>query len=158
MIISSPNVLLAKLTPMRSVLCIVGCSREVFGLALSDPYLGSARPLEDASDLSAVNAAIDDHGVGALAFALPMQRKEFQSKEARLLRLRDSLMEHSWNVPIACTIDDRLKLEEARKLAMSEIEQWEEVDFDNHSLSTDAAVALNHFLWVHIGGWRNTFG
>lgn len=72
---------------------------------------------------------------------------------------------------MACTIDERLTVDEAWQMARGEVEQWEDVvdllqerrsqqryEEKRLDLSLDAAVALNQFLWTHTGGWRNTFG
>jgi RNase H-fold protein (predicted Holliday junction resolvase) len=159
MLITSPAVMLAKLTPMKSLLCIVRKNPSTFGLALSDPYLGHASPLQDVSDEREVENTIAEHGIGALLLALPMTRTENDTRDhANVIHQRTLLLQHKWNVPLACISDERLLLDEARICTEQEVEMWEEIDLDCLDLSTDAAVALNRFLWTHTGGWQNTFG
>lgn len=161
MLIKSPAIMLAKLTPMKSILCIVRRSPSTFGMAISDPYLGHASPLQDVSDERDVEDTIKEHGVGALLLALPMVRTENDTRDHgndNDIHQRSLLLQHKWNVPLACTSDERLQLDEARLCTKQEVEMWEEIDLDCPDLSTDAAVALNRFLWTHTGGWQNTFG
>jgi RNase H-fold protein (predicted Holliday junction resolvase) len=160
MLIISPSAMLAKLTPMKSLLCIVRRSPSAFGMAISDPYLHHASPLQDVSDERDVENTIAEHGVGALLLALPMARTDKSTRDyANVMYQRTSLLQHKWNVPLACISDERLSWDEARLSIKQEVEMWEEVDLDCPDLSTDAAVALNRFLWTHTGGWQNnTFG
>jgi hypothetical protein len=161
MLILSPVVMLAKMTPMKSILCIVRRSPSAFGIAISDPYLGHASPLQDASNERDVEHTIAEHGVGALLLALPMTRSESDTyDQALVIKQRTLLLQHpGWNVPLACISEERLPLDEARLCCQQEVEMWEDIDVDCPDLSTDAAVALNRFLWTHTGGWQNnTFG
>jgi RNase H-fold protein (predicted Holliday junction resolvase) len=148
--------MLAKLTPMKSLLCIVK-SPSAYGIAISDPYLGYASPLRDVSDKGDIDNAITEHGAGALLLALPMVRHTDAGMEA-VMHQRTLLLQQKWNIPLACISDERLTLDAARLSTKQEVEMWEEIDLDCSDLSTDAAVALNRFLWTHTGGWQNTFG
>jgi hypothetical protein len=68
--------------------------------------------------------------------------------------------------------EERMTLQDARKMAREEPEMWEEIQLDDHDDRDEehpssippspppeihASVALNDFLWKHTGGWRNTF-
>lgn len=67
--------------------------------------------------------------------------------------------------------EERMTLQDARKMAREEPEMWEEIQLDDHDDRDDehqssipltppeihASVVLNDFLWKHTGGWRNTF-
>lgn len=154
----APKVLLSKLTPTKSIMCLV-CKPATFGLALSDPYLSCARPLRDVSSQADVERAAAEHNVGALAFALPMRRHTNVDDGLVVLAERSASLGRQWlGVTLCCTIDDRLTLDQALAAKLEEMELWEDIDLDDGTLSTDAAVALNHFLFEHCGGWRNTFG
>ena len=63
---------------------------------------------------------------------------------------------------LVCDIEDRLLWREAQQLAEDDLEMWEDLQGDEVILqkqaSTHAYVALNYFLWLHTGGWQNTFG
>jgi RNase H-fold protein (predicted Holliday junction resolvase) len=163
MLITSPTAMLVKLVPMKSILCIVRRSPSTFGIAISDPYLGHATPLQDVSNERDVEDNIAENGVGALLLALPMARTENDTQDndqanANVIHQRTLLLQHKWNVPLACISDERLSFDEARLCTEQEVEMWEDIDLDCSDLSTDAAVALNRFLWEHTGGWQNTFG
>jgi RNase H-fold protein (predicted Holliday junction resolvase) len=161
MLIMSPTTMLVKLVPLKSILCIVRRSPSTFGIALSDPYLGHAFPLQDVSNEREVEDTIAENGVGALLLALPMTRTENDTRDhdhANVIQQRTLLLQHKWNVPLACISDERLPVDEARLCTEQEVEMWEDVDLDCPDVSTDAAVALNRFLWTHTGGWQNTFG
>ena len=77
----SGKALVAKLIPMRPILCVVvgDITSSVIGLALTDSYLGSASPLEHCGTASAqtltdvLHRAIRLHKPGGLAFGLPMK-------------------------------------------------------------------------------------
>jgi RNase H-fold protein (predicted Holliday junction resolvase) len=154
------KLLLSKLTPMKSVLCIVQSSQNGWlGAAMSDPYLGVAAPLSKLETVDQVQECIREHQPGALAFGLPIQRPD--QSIVRLLNQRSQLVDRSWSVPLICHIDEQLSLEEARSRKKTEWEMWEDINLDDHDLedpSVEAAVALNAWLWEHCGGWRNTFG
>lgn len=157
MLVASPGILLSKLTPMKSLLCVVK-SPTAFGLAISDPYLGHGTPLHDVSEKAHVQEIVKEQGVGALLFALPMQRVENDGLE-QWVKLRESVLKTDWPaVPLACLSDERITMEQAQLATTQEVEMWEDVDLECTDLSTDAAVALNSFLWKHTGGWQNTFG
>jgi RNase H-fold protein (predicted Holliday junction resolvase) len=164
MLITSPTAMLVKLVPMKSILCIVRRSPSTFGIAISDPYLGHASPLQDVSNERDVESTIAENGIGALLLALPMTRttendtRDNDNDNANVMQQRTLLLQHQWNVPLACISDERLSFDEARLCTEQEVEMWEDVDLDCPDLSTDAAVALNRFLWTHTGGWQNTFG
>jgi RNase H-fold protein (predicted Holliday junction resolvase) len=159
MLITSPTAMLVKLVPMKSILCIVRRSPSTFGIAISDPYLGHASPLQDVSNERGVEDTIAEHGVGALLLALPMTRTDNDTRDHdSLIIQRTLLLQHKWNVPLACISEERLSLDEARVCTEQEVEMWEDIDLDCPDVSTDAAVALNRFLWTHTGGWQNTFG
>ena len=126
---------------------------------MSDPYLGVAAPLSKMETLDEVRECIKEHQPGALAFGLPIQRPD--QSMVHLLNQRSQLVDHSWNIPLICHIDEQLSLEEALSRKKTESEMWEDINLDDHSLedpSVEAAVALNAWLWMHCGGWRNTFG
>jgi hypothetical protein len=100
-----------------------------------------------------VEQVIAEYKPGALAFGLSM-RKCSESQH-----YRDDLMARSWKIPLICKIDEpQLSLEEALQRKETEWEMWEEIEPDDGQASTEAAVALNGWLWQHCGGWRNTFG
>lgn len=156
--ILAPKVLLSKLTPTKSVMCVV-CKPAIFGLALSDPYLACARPFRDVFSQADVERAAAENNVGALAFALPMRRFASFDDSLDVLAERSASLERRWlGGTLCCTIDDRLTMDQAHAAKLEEVELWEDIDLDDETLSTDAAVALNHFLFKHCGGWRNTFG
>ena len=162
---TSPSIMLSKLTPMKSILCLVR-TPTAFGCALSDPYLGHGSPLYEVACQAQVDEIIQDHGVGALLFALPMRRLVVNDDGALALdtlkRQRDSMVQLDWNkapLLLACVSDQpQWTLQQARLATRQEVEMWEDVDLDAPCSSTDAAVALNQFLWTHTGGWQNTFG
>jgi hypothetical protein len=147
------RLLLAKLTPTKSILCIVRSHNGLFGTALSDPYLAFATPLASSKNLLDVEQVIAEHKPGALAFGLSMR----ECSESQ--HYRDDLLARSWKIPLICKIDEpQLSLEEALQRKETEWEMWEEIEPDDEQASTEAAVALNGWLWEHCGGWRNTFG
>lgn len=185
----SGKALVAKLIPMRPILCVVlGEVPSVMGLALTDPYLGSARPLLEHCCGTASTKTVNDvlHCAirlckpGGLAFALPMNDHSKSpatrtNDDELVLYQRAAFLRQLRGVPLnqtmsdsmmACFIDERLTVDEACQMALCEVEQWEVVvDLleerkrnGPRQLSLDAAVALNQFLWTHTGGWRNTFG
>jgi hypothetical protein len=149
--------LLAKLTPMKSILCIVRSHQGIFGTAISDPYLGFASPLASVKTLSEVEGVIQAHKPGALALGWSMN--PHQSLVDRRLH-RDRLLEYDWKIPLVCAIEEshQISLEEAMRRKETEWDMWEEIDPTDGEASTEAAVALNGWLWEHCGGWRNTFG
>lgn len=166
----SAESMLAHMTPMKPILCVVAHTSSYYGLAVSDAYLGSARPLPCLASLTDLEDACWEHGVGALTLALPLQRSSSSLSLSFLDvptadRIRDSLY---WKllhddrlnarVPLLTKFDEQMTPRKAQQLAQEQVELWEAVDLDNPSPSTDAAVALNNFLWKHTGGWRNTFG
>ena len=67
-------------------------------------------------------------------------------------RERLLIANHSWNVHVACTADTRLSLKDVWQASREEADQWEEVNLQNPNISTDAAVALNHFLQENTSG------
>ena len=159
--------LLSKLTPLKPILCIVATTarsdagrRKMFiGTALSDPYLGHASHLLTAMTTDEVEEIIEEQKPGALVFGLPMIRtKARQNIPSQYLEHREKIFEHTWSVPLKCKIDERLTLDEAVSRKETEWEMWEDIDPVDGEPSTDAAVALNAWLWKYCGGWRNTFG
>ena len=161
-VLLSAETMLARLTPMKPILCVVAQTPSYYGLAVSDPYLGSAAPLPCVSSLTDLEEACLDQGVGALTLALPLQEV---SDAHTADRIRDALYWKLLNddrlnahVPLMTKCDEQMTLPQARQLAREQVELWESVDLENPSPSRDAAVALNNFLWKHTGGWRNTFG
>lgn len=161
MIVLSPSVMLSKLTPLKSILCLIK-TPVCFGIAVSDPYLSSASAIADVERISQVESIIQNHGgVGAMAFALPLRNSlddELRQGDLHAIR-KKMLCREGWNVPIGVVIEEQLSLEEAIQIAEEDPDQWDDIDFADKSLSTEAAIALNHFLWIQTGGWRtNTFG
>eukprot|EP00977_Amphora_coffeiformis_P008974 scaffold2033_cov164-Amphora_coffeaeformis.AAC.13 len=155
---------------MKPILCVVATSASSFGLAVSDAYLGSARPLPSVTSLADAKDTCLEERVGALTLALPLQHGSVERQRAAEI-LRDRLylelvdkdpLKSTTSVPPALLVSKmncHMSLEEARQLAVEQVEMWEDVDFDDDSSpSTDAAVALNCFLWKYTGGWANTFG
>jgi RNase H-fold protein (predicted Holliday junction resolvase) len=146
--------LIAKLTPMRPILCLVavGGADESVGFALTDSYLGSASPLPHyaAAASTTTKSANDDfqravrlHKPGGVAFALPMKDRNndqypesatidcelvLDQRAALLRHLQDLPLTESMNDPIlmACFIDERLTVDEAWQVAQHEVEQWED--------------------------------
>ena len=117
---------------------------------MSDPYLGYASPVESVESLRDIGLIIGEIQPGALAFGKACDGYE------------DPIVwNHSWgknDVPLRCRIETQLSLEEALQRKQTEWEMWEEIDVSNGEASTEAAIALNAWLWEHCGGWRNTFG
>jgi hypothetical protein len=156
--------MLARLTPMKPILCVVAHQSSYFGLAVSDAYLGSARPLPCVTSLTDLEDACLEENVGALTLALPLLgTMAIDTHTADNIRdglyyklLHDDRL--NARVPLLTTINEQISLDQARKEAKEQVELWEAIDLDNPSPSRDAAVALNSFLWNHTGGWRNTFG
>ena len=58
--------------------------------------------------------------------------------------------------PLRLEIDDRLSADDVEERRRDQPEIW--ADVEGVGPSTDAAVALSHFLYEHCGGWQNTFG
>lgn len=167
--IISPGILISRVTPMKPILCIVAGQKSI-GMALSDAYLGSASPLDSIAGEERIHEAVCEYNVGALAFALAMRPDtngdRFRSALMESLRKPSSSSRTSSNL-MACVIDEQLSLSEVKQMARDEVEQWEnvapliedrQIGRNDHNLSLDAAAALNCFLWLHTGGWRNTFG
>jgi len=165
--------LLALLTPMKPILCVVAAtpSSTSFGLAVSDAYLGCCRPLPSVTSLADVKDVCLEERVGALTLALPMrhvsnerQKAEAQIRENLYFELvdNDRLMHFTGaggrTALLVSHIDHHMTIEEAKQLAKEQVEMWEDINFEDSSPSTDAAVALNCFLWKYTGGWANTFG
>lgn len=206
--------MLAKLTPLKPIMCVVVSHHNpsLYGLAVSDAYLGSARPLPAVAGLHDLEHAVEqvDGGIGGLLLGLPLVRNQNNPSSSPSFdyenhSLLSSSLSHQNNnnvdlhaaenmreglyykllhddrlnerVPFLSPIenddtndydrninnnnktsDDLFTLSQAQKLAQEQMELWEDIDLDDTSPSTDAAVALNNFLWKHTGGWRNTFG
>jgi hypothetical protein len=106
--------LLAKLTPMKSIMCIVRSHQGIFGTAISDPYLGFASPLASVATASEVERVIQEHKPGALALGWSMH--PHQSLVDRRMH-RDRLLEYDWKIPLFCTIEEshQISLEEAMR-------------------------------------------
>jgi RNase H-fold protein (predicted Holliday junction resolvase) len=161
------RLLLAKLPPLKSIMCVVRNNKGMLGTAMSDPYLGFASPLASVPTIAEVEQLIQEHKPGGLAFGLPMAAMTTTTTtthppddchgERKNVLLSSH---HDWNgVSLICTIDEQLSLEEALRRKETEWEMWEEIDDPGDGeASTEAAVALNAWLWEHCGGWRNTFG
>jgi RNase H-fold protein (predicted Holliday junction resolvase) len=156
------RLLLAKLPPLKSIMCIVWNNKGMLGTAMSDPYLGFASPLASVPTIAEVEQLIQEYKPRGLAFGLPMAatRTTTTHPPDGCHRDRNNLLSsHNWNVSLVCTIDEQLSLEEALRRKETEWEMWEEIeDPGDGEASTQAAVALNAWLWEHCGGWRNTFG
>jgi hypothetical protein len=134
-----------------------------FGLAISDAYLASAHPLPSVTSLTDLEEICCEEKMGGLTLALPLV--ELTPNAFLAEKLRQNLchrFQHddglNAKVPLLTTIDETFRLADAKEAALDQVELWEAVDWDDKSPSTDAAIALNHFLWTHTGGWRNTFG
>ena len=158
----SAEAMLARLTPLKPILCVVAHTSSYFGLAVSDAYLGHAKPLPAVASLHDLEEACFEQAVGALTLALPLHGVvDVHTADS----IRDGLyykLLHddrlNARVPLLTTIDEQVTIQEAKKIAKEQPDLWDLVDFDDDSPSTDAAIALNSFLWKHTGGWRNTFG
>mmetsp|Transcript_6123 Transcript_6123/g.9402 ORF Transcript_6123/g.9402 Transcript_6123/m.9402 type:complete len:152 (-) Transcript_6123:1158-1613(-) len=148
------KILLSKLTPLKPVMCVVRSTKGLLGTAISDPYLAFAKPLKSLETVHEVDTLILETRVGALVFGLPLQISDDD------LRSRERIMRsHDWSVPLVSSMENRISLSEALSRKETEWEMWEEIDNPaDGKASTEAAVALNGWLWEHCSGWRNTFG
>jgi RNase H-fold protein (predicted Holliday junction resolvase) len=166
-----PRKLLAHLQPTKSLLCIVAHPDSLIGMAVSDPYLASARPLSVVHGMDRVEEAVRENGVGGILGGLPMIRDgdlsstAYKKHHALDMRARDELLKHAWKVTMPLySIDKRYTLAQAREAAQNDPWMWEEIDLEEYedgsdsSPSIEAGVALNFFLWEHTEGWQNTFG
>lgn len=156
----SAETMLARLTPLKPILCVVAQTSSYYGLAVSDAYLGSARPLPSVASLHDLEEACWAENAGALTLALPLSGDVPTAENIRDGLYYKLLHDDRLNarIPLLTTINDPMSLTEARREAQANVELWEAIDLDDPSPSRDAAVALNSFLWKHTGGWRNTFG
>mmetsp|Transcript_11037 Transcript_11037/g.13053 ORF Transcript_11037/g.13053 Transcript_11037/m.13053 type:complete len:157 (-) Transcript_11037:61-531(-) len=153
------RLLLAKLPPLKSIMCIIQSQEGTLGTALSDPYLGFATPLASIPTITEVEKLIQEHKPGGLLFGLPVATSSKATTCSASRILRDKIMlSHGWSGLLTCSIDEQLTLEEAIRRKETEWEMWEDIDLSDGEASTEAAVALNGWLWDHCGGWRNTFG
>jgi hypothetical protein len=109
--------------------------------------------------------------IGAVALALPMKTSTsiyhsiygaFDDEQVFTAResMRRILQAYDEEGPFAhaCYIQERLTMQEAEEMAENEPAMWEDIELNDRSPATHACVALNSFLWEHIGGWPNTFG
>jgi len=148
---------LAKLPPLKSIMCIIRSQEGALGTALSDPYLGFASPLVSIQTIVEVDQLIQEHRPGGLLFGITMSTNVSTCDASRAHR--DKIMlSHGWNGLLTCSIDQQLTLEEAIRRKETEWEMWEDIDLSDGEASTEAAAQLNGWLWDHCGGWRNTFG
>ena len=150
MVLLKSTLLLSKIPPTKPILCIVKQGQTgIIGTAISDPYLGFASPLESVKRICDVEDIVSTVKPGALAFG-----KSYDGIE-----IDPTVLNHPWKVSLQCVIDEQISIEEAMKSKETEWEMWEEIEEpSNGKASTEAAVALNGWLWKHCGGWRNTFG
>lgn len=150
---------LAKLPPLKSIMCIVQSQEGSLGTALSDPYLGFATPLATIETVAEIDQLIHEHRPGGLLFGIPIVTSTSVSTRDVSLVQRDKVMlSRGWNGLLTCSIDEQLTLEEAIRRKETEWEMWEDIDLSDGKASTEAAAQLNGWLWDHCGGWRNTFG
>lgn len=161
--------LLSKLPPLKPILCLVATTavksgtitkKNLIGTALSDPYLGYAFPLSTVATTHEVEEIIKEHRPGALVFGLPMlnYHTSMPLHEHAIIESREKIFKSKWNIPLRCKIDERLSLDEALSRKEHEWHMWDDFDPTDGTPSTEAAVALNAWLYTHCGGWHNTFG
>ena len=99
--------LLARLPPLKSIMCIVRSKEGMLGTALSDPYLGFATPLASITSIVEINLLIEEHRPGGLLFGA-------STKYAASRVLRDEIiLLHGWNGLLTCSIEQQLTINEA---------------------------------------------
>lgn len=163
---------LAKLPPMKSVMCVlqqksssparcggVAAKGRKIGTAISDPYLGFARPLSSVETLLEVENLIDEHKPGGLIFLSRQQKLMQELLQLREMKTRTTKTNLDYLKIYTVLEDPILSIDEALRRKETEWEMWEEIENPNDGkASTEAAIALNGWLWTNCGGWRNTFG
>eukprot|EP00522_Entomoneis_paludosa_P007409 CAMPEP_0172455214 /NCGR_PEP_ID=MMETSP1065-20121228/11955_1 /TAXON_ID=265537 /ORGANISM="Amphiprora paludosa, Strain CCMP125" /LENGTH=164 /DNA_ID=CAMNT_0013207673 /DNA_START=125 /DNA_END=619 /DNA_ORIENTATION=- len=151
----SPQKLLNGLNPLRSILCVVAKENGQLGTAISDQYWASASPFLNTENPQDIAAWIRQHNIGGVVFALPQtvqpnSRSNSHDQRRQLLELREKILsEQSWEEAeqvSVCTVDHQLDREAAAQAAREEAELWDDVDPNDPSASTDAAIALKHFF------------
>jgi hypothetical protein len=143
--ILQPKTFVNRLRPTKSVLAIGDNS----GLAISDPYLSCACPLPLTATLNSLKQLLAEHGVGGIV--LMPTASDFVPGQ---LHIPSQILMTEWTTTIT--------LLQARKYASDDL-LWsdihlEDVDDNQVQPNTQAAIALQHFLYSHCGGWSNTFG
>jgi RNase H-fold protein (predicted Holliday junction resolvase) len=107
--------------------------------------------------------------IGAVALAFPMKPTPSMSGyggfgDEPLSTARDAMRrilstyDKERQFELVCCIQERLTIQEAQEMAENEPAMWEDIELKDDSPTIHACVALNSFLWKHIGGWPNTFG
>lgn len=167
-----PARLLQRLPPTKLILGLVGIGEGQriagLGLSISDPYLSFATPLEyiqcrNYNDHAIPRAMLlaKELGAGAVVIGLPVNQasdKESEFHQRELVKAFNAFTGQSMPFTIS---DLQTTVAEARATKAENV-LWEDLCLDRLDLPLQghlhAGVALQLFLDVHGGGWRNTFG